>query len=163
MAAVTICSDFGDQEKKICQCFQISSIYLPWSGGTECHSWFFECCVSSQLFQSSLSHSSRGSLVPLRVPLLEWSHLHIWGVVPEILISPYYSSSPEFHMMYSAYKLNKKGDNIQPCHTSFPILNQYIVPCSVLTIASWPAYRFLRRQVRWSGIPISFKNLSQFV
>ena len=44
----------------------------------------------------------------------------------------------------------------------FPILNQSIVPCSVLTIASWPAYRFLRRQVRWSGIPI-FKNFPQFV
>ena len=29
------------------------------------------------------------------------------------------------------------------------------VPCPVLTIASWPAYRFLRRQVRWSGILIS--------
>ena len=28
---------------------------------------------------------------------------------------------------------------------------------SILTVASWPAYRFLRRQVRWSGIPISFR------
>ena len=26
-----------------------------------------------------------------------------------------------------------------------------------LTVASWPAYRFLRRQVRWSGMPISFR------
>ena len=31
------------------------------------------------------------------------------------------------------------------------------VPCSVLTLASWPASRFLKRQVRWSGIPISFR------
>ena len=44
----------------------------------------------------------------------------------------------------------------------FPILNQSIVPCSVLTIASWPAYRFLRREVRWSGIPISLR-IFQFV
>ena len=35
--------------------------------------------------------------------------------------------------------------------------NQSVVPCSVLTVASWPAYRFLRRQVRWSGIPISLR------
>ena len=28
---------------------------------------------------------------------------------------------------------------------------------SVLTVASWPAYRFLRRQVKWSGIPISLR------
>ena len=56
-------------------------------------------------------------------------------------------------MMYSAFKLNKQGDSIQTWRTPFPILNQS-VPCPVLTVASWPAYRFLRRQVRWSGIPI---------
>ena len=54
--------------------------------------------------------------------------------------------------MYSAYKLNKQGDNIQPWHTPFPIWNQSVVPCPVLTVASWPAYRFLKRRVRWSGI-----------
>ena len=39
------------------------------------------------------------------------------------------------------------------------LLSQFgtsVVPCPVLTVASWPAYRFLKRQVRWSGIPISF-------
>ena len=35
-------------------------------------------------------------------------------------------------------------------------------PFPVLSVASWPAYRFLRRQVRWSGIPISWR-LFQFV
>ena len=59
--------------------------------------------------------------------------------------------------MYSAYKLNKQGDNIQPWHTPFPIWNQSIVPCLVLIVASWPSYTFLRRQVRWSGIPISWR------
>ena len=39
----------------------------------------------------------------------------------------------------------------------FAILIQWVVPCPVLTVASWPAYRFLKRQVRWSGIPISFR------
>ena len=60
-------------------------------------------------------------------------------------------------MIYSAYKSNKQGDNIQPWCTPFPIWNQSVVPCSVLTVASWPAYRFLKLQVRWSGIPISFR------
>ena len=55
----------------------------------------------------------------------------------------------------SAYKLNKQGDDIQPWRTPFPIWNQSILPCLVLTVASWPAYRFLRRQVRCSGIPTS--------
>ena len=64
--------------------------------------------------------------------------------------------------MYSAYKLNKQGDNIQPWCTPFPIWNQSVVPCPVLTVASWPAYRFLRRQVRWSGSSISWR-IFQFV
>ena len=33
-----------------------------------------------------------------------------------------------------------------------------VVPCPVPTVASWPAYRFLRGQVRWSGIPISLRT-----
>ena len=55
------------------------------------------------------------------------------------------------------WKLNKQGDNIQPYHTPFPILNPSVVLCKVLAVASWPSYRFLRRQVRWSGIPISLR------
>ena len=31
------------------------------------------------------------------------------------------------------------------------------VPCPILTVASCPAYRFLRRQVRWSGISVSWR------
>ena len=72
-----------------------------------------------------------------------------------ILIPACALSSPAFRMIYSAYKLNKQGDNIQPWHTPFPIWNQSVVPRRVLTVASWPAYRFLRRQVKWSGILIS--------
>ena len=59
--------------------------------------------------------------------------------------------------MYSAYKLKKQGDNIQPWHNPFPIWNQSVVPRLVLTVASWSAYRFLRRQVILSGIPISLR------
>ena len=66
-------------------------------------------------------------------------------------------------MMYSAYKLNKQGDNIQPWCIPFPNWNQSVVPCPVLTVASWPTYRFLKRQVRWSGIPISFRIFHSFL
>ena len=48
-------------------------------------------------------------------------------------------------------------DNIQPWRTPFPIWNQSVVPCPVLTVVSWLAYRFLKRQVRWSGFCISFR------
>ena len=64
--------------------------------------------------------------------------------------------------MYSVYKLNKQGDNIQPWRNPFPIWNQFVFLCLVLTAASWPAYRFLRRQVRWSGIPNSFRMFQFF-
>ena len=81
-----------------------------------------------------------------------WDYWYFfWQSLLQLMLHP----ALGFHMMYSAYKLNKQGDNIQPCHTPFPIWNQSIVLYPVLTFASWPAYRFLRRQVRWSGIPIS--------
>ena len=63
--------------------------------------------------------------------------------------------------MYSEYKLNKQGDSIQPWHTPFPIWNQSIVLCPVLTVASRPAYKFLKRQIRWYSH--LFKNFPQFV
>ena len=34
---LTICSDFGAQENKVCHCFHCFAIYLPWSDGTRCH------------------------------------------------------------------------------------------------------------------------------
>ena len=73
------------------------------------------------------------------------------------ILIPACSSSPVFLVMYSAYKLNKQCYNIQPWHTPFPVWNQSVFPCPVLTVASWLVYRFLKRQVRWSGIPISFR------
>ena len=86
------------------------------------------------------------------------AYLRLLIYLPAILILASASSSPAFHMMYSVYKLNTQGDNIQPWCTPFLIWNQSVVPCPVLTVASWPAYRFLRRQVRWSGIPISLNH-----
>ena len=61
--------------------------------------------------------------------------------------------------MYSACKLNKQGDNIQPWCTPFPIWTQSVVPCPVLTVASCPAYRFLK--VVWYSR--HFENFPQFV
>ena len=91
------------------------------------------------------------------------AYLELLIFLPEILIPACDSSSPAFLLMYSAYKLNKQGDNIYPWHTPFPIWNQSVVQCVVLTSVSWPAYMFLRRELRWSSIPISFKNFPQFV
>ena len=77
MAAVTICSDFGAPKNKVWHCFPI---YLPWSDGTGCYDLFSECWALSQLFHSSLSLSSRGSLVlhflhkgGVKIPLDYWT------------------------------------------------------------------------------------------
>ena len=40
-AAVTVHSDFGAQESKICHGFHLFPFYLPWSDGTRCHDLSF--------------------------------------------------------------------------------------------------------------------------
>ena len=74
-----------------------------------------------RLFSSSLSAIRVVSSVYLRLLMF----------LLAILIPAYASSSPAFLKMYSAYKLNKEGDNIQPWHIPFPIWNQSVVPCPV--------------------------------
>ena len=101
--------------------------------------------AQQSLFSSSLLSAIR---------VVSSAYLRLLIFLLAILIPACASSSLEFHMTYSAYKLNKQGDDIQPWCTPFPICNLSIVPCPFLSVASWPAYRFLRRPVRWSGIPI---------
>ena len=108
-------------------------------------------------FHSPLSLSSRDSSLLYAIRVGSSAYLRLLIFLPAILIPACASSSPEFHMMYSACKLNKQDDNIQPWHTLFPIWNQFVVPCPVLTVASWPTDRFLKRQFRWSGIPTSLR------
>ena len=125
----------------------------------------FECWVLSQLFHSPLSPSSRGSLSASSlsaIKVVSSAYLRLLIFLLAILIPDCDSSSLAFHLMYSAYKLNKQGDNIQPWRTPFLICNQSVVPCLVWTVVSCPTYRFLRRQVKWSGIPPTFR-IFQFV
>ena len=61
-----------------------------------------------------------------------------------------------FQRISSLHQVDKVLE-LMPWCTSFPTWKQSIVPCLVLTLASWCANRFLRRQVRWSGIPISWR------
>ena len=79
MAAVTICSDFGAQEKKVCHCFHCFPPMCHGMMGLDAMIFFFECWVLSQLFHCPLSPSSRGSLPPLHFLSLGWYYLHIWG------------------------------------------------------------------------------------
>ena len=76
----------------------------------------FECWVLNQLFHSSFTLIKRlfsSSLSAIRIVLSAYLRLMIFLL--EILILAFALSSLAFCMMYSAYKLNKQGDNIQPC------------------------------------------------
>ena len=123
-----------------------------WEGYVlQCTEFCTDFLLSSFTFIKRLFISS--SLSALRV--MSSVYLRWLIFLPAILIPASASSSPAIHMMYSACKLNKQGDNIRPWPTPFLIWNQSVVPCPVLNVTSWPAYRFLRRQVRRSGIPTS--------
>ena len=108
--------------------------------------------LSSFIFIKSLFSSSLSAIRVVSSAYLRWLIFLV-----AILIPACASSSPAFLMMYSAYKLNKQGDDIQPWRISILIWNQSVDPCLVLTVASWPAYRFLKRQIKWSDMPISFR------
>ena len=156
MAAVTICSDFGAPKIKSATVSTVSPSFCQEVMDHMLWSYFSECWALSTL--SSFTFIKRlfsSSLSVIRV--VSSAYLRWLIFLPAISIPACASSSPAFLMMYSAYKLDKQGDNIQPWHTPFPIWNQFVVPCPVLTVAFWPAYRFLKRQVRWSGIPISWR------
>ena len=77
---------------------------------------------------------SPSSLSAIRVVSSVYLRLLIF--LPAILFLACAPSILAFHMMCSAYKLNKQGDNIQPWRPPFPIWNQSIVSCLVLTVAS---------------------------
>ena len=89
--------------------------------------------LSSSTFIKKNFHSS------LLSAIMSSAYLRLLIFLPAILIPACASSSQAFHVMYSAYKLNRQSDS-----TPFPILNKSIGPCPVLTVSSWPAYRFLR-------------------
>ena len=146
MAAITICSDFGAQENKVSHCFHCFPIICHEVMGPDAMILVFWMLsfkptfpLSSFTFIKKLISSS--SLYAIRV--VSSAYLRLLIFLPEILIPACASSSPAFLMMYSACKLNNQGDNIQLWRTLFPIWNQSVVPCPVLTIASWPAYRLL--------------------
>ena len=64
---------------------------------------------------------SSSALYAIRV--VSCAYLRLLILPLAILIPACDSSSLAFHMMYSAHKLNKLGDNIHPWHTPFQILN----------------------------------------
>jgi len=167
MTTVNICCDFGAPQNKVCHCFHcfLHLFSIKW-GDQMLWSYFPECWVLSHFFSLStftfikMLYSS-SLLSAIRV--VSSSYVRLLRFLPAILIPACASSSPVFWMMYSVCKLNEQGDNIQSWHIPSLIWKQSVVPCSVLTVASWPAHRFLRRLFRWSGIPITLNIFHSFL
>ena len=114
MVIVTISSDFGAEENKICHCFHFFSIYLHELTGRDAMIFLFWMLSFKPDFSLLFSPLSRGSLLPLQFWPLKWYHLHLRLLIflPAISILACDSSSLPFHIMYSPCKLNKRGDNI---------------------------------------------------
>ena len=138
MAAVTICRDFGTQKIKSL----IVSIISP----SICHEvmrpnamilifWMLSFKPTFSLYSFTFIKRLFNSSPLFAVRVVSSAYLRLLIFLPAILIPACVSSSLAFHMMYSAHKLNKQGDNIQPWHTPFPIWNLSVVPCPVLTVA----------------------------
>ena len=117
-APVTIFSDFELKKRKIFHCFH----FFP----SICHevmgpgaiifvSWMlsFKPVFSTLFFHP---HKETHSSLISAIRVVSSAYLRLI-FLPAVLIPACNSPSPGFHMMYSAYKLNKQADNIQPCHT----------------------------------------------
>ena len=141
------------------------STYLPWCNGTRCHDLSFlnvEFKPTFSLSSFTFIKGLFGSLVSA-IRVVSSAYLRLLVFLPAILIPACASSSPGFLMMHSAYKLNKQGDNIQPWCTPFPIWNQSVFPCPVLTVASWSVYRFSQEAAQVFWYSHLFQNFPQFV
>ena len=116
------------QENKIYHCFHFPLLFV-------CHEvmglnamilvfllFSFKPAISLSSFTFIKRLFSSSTLSAIRVGLFSYVRFLIF--LATILIPTCASSSPAFLMMYSAYQLNKQGDNIQPWHIPFPIWNQ---------------------------------------
>ena len=116
MAAVTLCSDFGGQEK---------SATVPTVSPSTCHEILgpdamifaflmlsFKSAFLISFFTFIKRIVSSSSLSAIWVVL--FAYLRLLLFIPAILIPACVASNQAFHMMYSACKLNKQGNSIQP-------------------------------------------------
>ena len=173
MAAVIISRDFGTQENKVCHCFHSFPIYLPWSDGTQCHGLSFLNIEFFFSFFWMLSFKPASLLFSFTFIKRLFSSCFLFAitVVSVICISEVIDISPgnldsslcfiQLGISCDVLCIEVKYAGWQYTTVTYPFPNLEPV-CFRSRVASWPAYRFLRRQVRWSGIPISWR-IFQFV
>ena len=178
MAAVTICSDFGAQENKACHCFHCFPICLPWSDGTRwikgssdgIKAWlgamiivFWVLSFKPDFLLNSFTFIKRlFSFFAFCYRVVSSEYLRLLIFFLAILIPSCASSSLAFHIMYSAYKLNKQDDNtvsiysfpnLEPVHCFMSGSNCCFLTCMQISQEAGTV-------VWYSHL---FKNFSQFV
>ena len=159
MAGITICSDCGAPKNKVSHCFHCFPNYFPWSDGTRCRMLSFKptFSLSTFTFIKRLFSSSLSAIRVVSSACLRWLIF-----LPAILIPACASSSPVFLMMYSACKLNKQGDNIQPWCSLFLIWTSLLFHVQFLLLL--PDLHKISQeagQVVWYSYLL--KNFPQFV
>ena len=137
MAVVTICSDFGDPKIKSLTVSIISSSIYHKVMGLDAMTFLFwmlsfKPAFSLSCFTFIKRLFSSSSLYAIRVVSLAYLRLMIFLLV--ILIPACASSSLAFCIMYSAYKLNKQGDYIQPWCIPFPNMPANLENSAVATV-----------------------------
>jgi len=132
MAAVTMCNDFGAQKFNSAIVSTVSpSICYDVMGLDTMVLVFWMLNFKPNFSLSSFTFIKRlfSSLLSI-IRVLSSAYLKLLIFLPTIFIPA------AFLMMYSAYKLNKQCDNIQPWHIPFMIWNKSIVSCPILNVAS---------------------------
>ena len=79
VASVTICSDSGARENKICHCFHCCPMYLQWSEWTRCYDLHFWMLNYKAVFLTLPSDFHQVTLISLHFLPLEWHLMNIWG------------------------------------------------------------------------------------
>ena len=98
-----------------------------------------------RLFTSSLLSTIR---------VVSSAYLRLLIFLPVILIPACASSSPAFHLMYCAYKLNKQDDNIQPWHTPNSLNDLKTKLCTVnLWFVSMTIYQLICKDMWLKSFP----------
>ena len=99
---------------------ELAMIFVFWMLSFKPAFSFSSFTFIKRLFSSSLLFA---------IMVLSFAYLRLLIFLPAILIPACASSSLAFHMMYSAYKLNKQGDNMQPWFVLCLIIQSYPILC----------------------------------
>ena len=119
MAAVTVHSDFGVQEYKICHCFHFCPIYLPWSDMTQpSHYWAY--APRKLLFKKTMYDIPQ---CLLQKPLFECYPYQQIILISKSLLNHNINLLPTLNSSYSRSKPRKC-----PLYTNFLLFKVVVIP-----------------------------------